>query len=130
MDCQKSTERETSFSYPALHDQILKSWKFSTLIVPNSRPEIHEFCYCLTFTTDLHLAGNVKTSDLTSEQVTRVIKYVNKMLLRFKEADDAALRGDTLQSDYPEQQGSLVQCPCDSVYLPIIYFLDSSSYPL
>ena len=48
----------------------------------------------------------MKTSDLTSDQVTRVIKYVNEMLLRFKEADDAALPGGTLQSDYPDQQGN------------------------
>ena len=92
--------------------------------------EIHEFTkfrQYLTVSYDLHLAGNVKTSDLTSDQVTRVIKYVNEMLLRFKEADDAALPGDTLQSDYPDQQGNLVQYSCDSVYLPKIVLLDSSS---
>ena len=74
---------------------------------------------------DLHLAGNVKTSDLTSDQVTRVIKYVNEMLLRFKEADDAALPGETGPNDYPDQQGSLVQFPClssDNIFLGFFFF--------
>ncbi|KAK2185878.1 hypothetical protein NP493_220g03000, partial [Ridgeia piscesae] len=54
------------------------------------------------------LIGNMKISDLSSDQVTRLVRYVNDMLSRFEDSGMTAPSGKTGQnqsSDQPEQSG-------------------------
>ena len=58
---------------------------------------------------EFYIAGNMKIADLSSDQVKRLIKYVNGMLSRFKDSDAIAPSGDSGQNQMPDKLGNLVQ---------------------
>jgi len=53
-----------------------------------------------------NIAGNMKISDLSSDQVTRLVRYVNDMLSRFEDSGMTAPSGKTGQNQSSDQPGN------------------------